>query len=485
MAALSPFFDLFAAIATTATLAASPQPPFVDLIITPSVHIVTILIAAVSAFYVWKQEILRYRHVRNLLLGVHFFFILLVFFEFLRNFTVFTESLAYMNFYTEADTSFVLIDVVLLTLVALAVYYRPLGASFSSLFSEMLKRPLQLMIFAVFLVYIIVVDAYLFIERARAFTIIGVTNIAGVGVAAPIFSPFYLELLLVVLLIFAAYPSTLLFLANRQTVEAEVKRALRILPLAWIGIGLDILIFNGYLLTITPPIDASALGYLFAAVAFSLTAATFRRATLLSGFFQPRPTDQRITPTNPFSARIGLTYADVANKNFLLEVDPSYSFEEVVKDFAFEFVSNNCLVFTFTSKGRPVYNSLAKVTGIRFYTFSTKVSYPRPTDQAYEVLVPQNDQSVILNVLDNTVTANPEVRIAIIFDSITDLILSAGFDNAYKFLKQANEILSEAHATALFIVTKGAHDEKQLSIVKSLFTNHLSFEGSQLKVTRT
>ncbi|HXW37904.1 MAG TPA: hypothetical protein VEJ36_08410 [Nitrososphaerales archaeon] len=459
--------------------------PPIDYLITPSVHLLTILITCVSAFYVYKQEILRYRHVRSLLLLVHFFFVFLVFFEFLRNFPVFYQNNGYMIFYTDANTTFVLIDVLLLTLVALAVYYKPSGPSFRSLFAEMLSRPLQLFIFAVFLVYVVVVDAYLFVPP-QPFTIMtNISNIAGVPISATVFDPFYLNLLLIVLIVFAAYPSLLLLLASRQTLELQIRNALRILPLAWIGIGLDILVFNGYLLTLSPPIDASALGYLFAAIAFSLTAAIFRRATLLSGFFQQVPLGQALPKEHPFSTRLGLVEEDVVGKNFLLEVDPSSRFEDAVKDFALEFASNNYLVFTFTSRGRPVYNALAKLEGIRFYTFSAKVSYPRPTDQSNEVLVPQNDQSVILNVLDKTVSANPDVKIAVIFDSVTDLLLSAGFDNAYKFLKQANEIVSEARVAALFILTMGAHDDKQTNVVRSLFTNHLSFEGSELKLVRS
>jgi hypothetical protein len=451
-----------------------------DLAFTPGVLVATMLITGISAYFVRKQQAVSYQHVRSLLIGVHVLYIFVVFLELVRTFY---QAPFYMNVYTEVWTSLVLGSVLLLTLVALAVYTKPSEPRFISLFHEIFMRKLQLALFALYTGFIIAAIIYLWIQTPFVISQPDqITNIAGVPVLATLFDPFYLNILLVVLLVFSVYPAGLLVLANRANEEPDVKRALRILPLAWAAIGLDLLVFNGYLLTVN--IDASSAGYLFAAVGFSTTAAVFRRATILSGFFQPIPLSNKPSPANPFSSKMGKSLEALAGRNFLLEVDPASNYDQAVRDFALEFISNNYLVFAFTSKGRPVYNSLSQIEGVRFYTFSTKVSYPRPTGQTYEVLVPQNDQSVILNVLDKTMSANPDVKIAIVFDSITDLLLSSGFDNAYKFLKQANELISEAGETALFLLTKGAHDEKLTNVIRSLFPNQLTYEGNELKVAR-
>jgi hypothetical protein len=249
-----------------------------------------------------------------------------------------------------------------------------------------------------------------------------------------------------------------------------------VLPVAWTLIGLDLLVFNGYLLTIG--IDASAVGYLIAATAFSASALTFRRATVLSGFFaplsftttQPRPTDQKL-----FSLRVGLDPARLISKNMLLEVDPVMNYEETIRDFALEFTSEGYVIFAFTSKGSPIYNALSPNQGVRFYTLTEKVSYARPSPDPREVLVPHNDISVLLNTLDKTLNTNPQLKMMIVFDSISHMLLSSGVEHTYKFLKQANEMLNASKTTAIFLITKAAHTEKEINIVKSLFTDQLAF----------
>jgi hypothetical protein len=260
--------------------------------------------------------------------------------------------------------------------------------------------------------------------------------------------------------------------------------AFTVLPIAWVAIGLDLLFFNGYLLN--EGIDASALGYLVAAAAFAATAATFRRATLLSAFFQPTapPRTPSVTPVTTFSGSLGLVTDKVLGKEFLLEVNPSVRYEESIRDLALELGTKQYLLFAFTSRGSPVYNSLSKLENVRFFTMTTRVSYPKPGDLPTEVLVPANDQSVLLNVLDKTITANPDLRFGLVFDSITDLILSAGLETTYKFLKQAIEMASSHAVTAVFLFTSGAHNEREESVVRNLFSNQLSYGSGRLTVQK-
>ncbi|HUK79820.1 MAG TPA: hypothetical protein VLU91_04080, partial [Nitrososphaerales archaeon] len=97
-----------------------------DLII-PAIHVITILITATSALYVYRQKTGEYPQVRNLLVMVHMFYIAIVSLEFVRTFvpapsdgsqTIQTVTLFFLKVYTISNTSFVLADVLLLTLVA-------------------------------------------------------------------------------------------------------------------------------------------------------------------------------------------------------------------------------------------------------------------------------------------------------------------------------------------------------------------------------
>jgi hypothetical protein len=100
-------------------------------------------------------------------------------------------------------------------------------------------------------------------------------------------------------------------------------------------------------------------------------------------------------------------------------------------------------------------------------------------------LVPSNDQSVLLNVLDKVITANPNLKFGLVFDSITDLILASGLEKTYKFLKQAIEMTSSHAITAVFLFTAGAHNEREESVIRNLFSNQLSYESGQLSVQKT
>jgi hypothetical protein len=450
------------------------------LLINPLVYAVYFLINGISIFYISKQETSDYRQLKGLLISIQLLFISIVVLEVGRSFT---SDTVFMTVYTIGNTTFVLVDVVLLTLVALTVYLRPRGSSIREVISEMNKHPKQQAFFWANVAYIALAEAAIWVFRP--FGIVQVNNLAGAIVAASNFTDAYLAVLFGVLLIFVAYPSTLLFLARRRTKDPAVRRALLVLPIIWAGIGLDLLIFEGYLIGVG--IDASALGYLIAASAFSVSALVFRRATVLSGFFEPIaiPAGQRRpTRSELASLKVGVDVSRLIGRNMLLEVDPAAGYEKLIRALALELVAEEYVVFTFTSKGSPVYVALSDVLGARFYTFSEKVSYPRPGSNQYEVLVPRNDQSILLNVLDKTLKTNPNLKMVVIFDSISDMILSSSFESSYKFLKQANELIGTSGKTAMFLVTKSAHGEREANIVRSLFTNQLSYDSNGLQLSK-
>ena len=65
------------------------------------------------------------------------------------------------------------------------------------------------------------------------------------------------------------------------------------------------------------------------------------------------------------------------------------------------------------------------------------------------------------------------------------MVLSAGFEATYKFVKQVNETTGNGRTAALFLMTLGAHDEKVVSFVRSLFPTQLVDDARGLRVTRS
>ena len=167
----------------------------------------------------------------------------------------------------------------------------------------------------------------------------------------------------------------------------------------------------------------------------------------------------------------------------LLEADPSVNYERAVREFALEMVSSGRLVFAFTSKGSPVYLLLKDIPGLKFFIFSES-SYPKQAGNSLEVMVPRNDYAVLMNVMDEVVTNAADRPKAIVFDNISSLILDAGFQECYKFLRQVNEILSHGDVVSEFLVLSKAHDEKTMNLIKNLYSGQLTYDATGLHVTK-
>ena len=445
-------------------------------LIAPGIDLFAIVLTGLSGYYVYLQKTTMYREVKNLLVYVHILFEGVLILELLRNYL---SSAFFMFVYTDFGTSFIIWDVLLLTVVATIVYLRPKSTGMRGLVKETFGRKLVAAPLLAFFVFTIFADAYLFVFNP--YTLVWVENLAGISIRSSAFDPAYLVVVFAILLLFAVFSLSLFLLARSRSKDHQVRRALLILPIVWVSIGVDLVYFNGYLLS--QGIDAVVVGYMLAALAFGITATIFRRASLLSGFFETVAVTQVTSPTHPFSKRLNIPETSVLGRIFLFEVDPSFNYEQSVKEFVVEMVSANAAVFAFTWKGSPIYNTLSNL-GIRFYILSTTVSYPRPTESNFEILVPQNDHAILLDLLQKTLASNADGNVAIIYDNISDLILSTNLESSYKFIKQANEIMASSKLSALFLFTFGAHDEKAQNLIRSLFSNHLSQSPIGLKLTR-
>ncbi|HKW04597.1 MAG TPA: hypothetical protein VJN71_04785 [Nitrososphaerales archaeon] len=451
-------------------------------LLSPSVDIFALLITVISGYYMYRQKTTSYESVRVTLLAVYGLASLLVGFEFIRlNITTGDQ----MSVYTIGSTTLVLLCALLLSLASVATYLKPSGSGFKEQALDIMKRhPKHFAIFAIFTSLIIFAGVSLILFTP--YTIVRLDNLWGVTVFSTNFTFSYLVTLLVILGFFLAYPTPLLVLSARQAANKAVKRSLIILAVCWAGIGLDFLVFDGYLWTVG--IDANDMMYLVFSLVFSVTAVIFRNASTLSGFFESglaaTEAPRAATTSQPFSKQIGVDSQYLQGRNFLLEVDPSAPYERTLRDLAEEFVSLKHIVFVFTCKGSPIHKLLSQVPDVKFYIMMTDVSYPKPTDKPNEILVPEHDQAVLLDLLNKTVKSTEGAGITLIFDNITNMILSSGFDNCYKFIKHANEIMSEPRVTSVFLLTLAAHDEKMVRIIKSLFSDHLVQESSGLKITR-
>lgn len=471
------------ALAPQQALVVSPLPLVVD----PLVQLITLEIIGLSAFYIYRQKMTAYRVTKTLLIADYFLFGGVLVFEFLRTAVYSTADFVSSGFayvYTVSGTGLILASVVDLTLLAVTVYLAPSGIGTKSVARMLWDKKIHVVLFGTYTAFIGFAGVYLAV--VSPFTIQQIPNITGIILPVSAFDKSYLVILLVILVVFILYPSVLLILAARNARDPAVRRVLRILPMVWSGIGVDLLIFNGYLLSVN--VDATAFGYLIAAIAFGVTAIVFRRASLLTSFFQPvARSESGMVREYPFTERLSVPNTFLEGRTLLLEEDPSAPYEQLVSDFAKQFISNDHTVYVFTAKASPVYSALQKTAGIRFYLLSSKVAYPKPDEnEPSQILVPAGDQAVMLDLIDKTMAASESPRqVAIVFDSISDMILSGGFEAAYKFVKQVNEVIGSGKAAALFLMTLGAHDERVVSFIRSLFPTQMVDDSRGPRITRS
>ena len=435
---------------------------------------VTFVIVAVSLRYVLQQKRGQFPYVRSLQALVHILFEGVIVTEIWRNLDL---RVWVIDWYTNLATSFILWDVVLLTLISYVVYVRPLGTGVVGRLRSVFWRWPHGVIFAAFVAFIAASNVYLIVDHP--YTISLLQTLSGVLLPDTAFNNTFLYITFGTLLFFFAYPTVLLIRATLQVKDPDVRKALLVLPFCWGGIGAELFVFNGYLVSLD--YDLVAVGYVVAAIVFGVAASVFRRATLLSTFFEPIAAVPR-APSPAATRGAGARLSPAVP--LLIEVDPGTNYESAVEGYASEMASAGSQVFVFTSRGSPVHNGLSTVHGVRFFILTSKVSYPRPSEQPNELLVPENDTAVLLDLLDKTIASTGEGSVLFVIDNISSFILYLGFESTYKFVKQANEILDTRRAYSVYLVASGAHDERITSLTKSLDSKHASYGPGGLKVTR-
>ena len=431
-------------------------------------------ITGASLYFVSRQKPSQYPYLKSLLILVHAFFEVIIVLDILRN--LYPSSASYIGVYSVLAPDLVYLDVLLLTVIAYSVYVRPGGRGVTPRLRSFFVRWPHGVVLGAFVVFIAFVEGYL--TYFRPYTIVQLTSLGGVLVPSPRFNQTFLDISLGNLVFFLAYPTILLVKSTSHVRDPGVRRRFFILPFCWVGVGVEVLVFNGYLVTVG--YDFIAVGYAIAGLLFGVTATIFRRASLLSTFFEPVP--RVLAGEGPQPSEAGRILD--APMPVLLEVDPSANYETPVVGLARNKTSSGGLVYVFTSRGSPVYNGVSGIAGVRFYVLSSSVSYPSSSDKENELLIPQNDMAVMLDLIDKTISSTSGTPVTLVFDSITDFVLYLGFESTYKFMKQANEIVSRPGASAVYLVTSGALDEKVISLTRSLFRMHATYDQAGIRITR-
>ncbi len=182
-----------------------------------------------------------------------------------------------------------------------------------------------------------------------------------------------------------------------------------------------------------------------------------------------------------FSKSVGLTHEQMLGREFLVEFDPVYTYEKAVEDFVKEARANVESILIFTPRGSVIHTSLAKQP-INFFLMSS-VSAPKMITEN-EILLPANNTTLILDSFNKVLETHTGTNVCLVFDSLSELLISVGLEKTYKFTKYALEMLAPQWATALFLFNPNAHDLKTVSSLKSLFRDQLAYRKDGMHVIR-
>jgi hypothetical protein len=175
-----------------------------------------------------------------------------------------------------------------------------------------------------------------------------------------------------------------------------------------------------------------------------------------------------------FSKTLGLNHQKIIGRKILLEFDPASNYEKTINDFVTEALANEEPIIIFTRRGSAIHLFLSEHKAVRFFCLTQQVSVPKEFSER-EMLLPSNDISLLLDVFNKMLKAHPKGAINILFDNLSDLVLSIGFEKTYRFMRRAAEMLASPRITALFLINEFAHDPEVKSSLKGLFINQISF----------
>lgn len=229
-------------------------------------------------------------------------------------------------------------------------------------------------------------------------------------------------------------------------------------PARWLAVGLTVVLI-GVLFYLSQRIVMAAqvwLAYFVAGMGVILVISGLVR---YSGRRLPRAGDRVVEPRGhveqpqkaKFSGQLGIEHAALTGKKILFEFDPSMPYQVVVRDFALECASNKEAIVILTPAGSVVEQAIR-------------------SDENIEVVELTHDL-MLSSVLDNH-QARP---LNVVYDSLTDFALSADSRTAYKFALNALRQLSDPKVTAVFLLNPSAHEPKDVSSLRGLFSNQVAY----------
>lgn len=410
-----------------------------------------------------------------MVLGIYFLITLLMLLDLVR---VTAMPLSDIPAYFAISVPLGLMQAVFLLAAAQGIYFSS-RTTYGSFLGELAKRRGHAVLFGAFVALVVVAVVFgNFIHPVASKMIV---DFAGNRVPSTSVDPGLLALTFGLFGFFLVYPTSLMAYASSRVAEKRLRGSLLGLSVAWGVVSGVYVVTEAYMWAFG--VDATGLMYLFNAVLFYAVIRNFRRSASIGGFVEkarhfPR-TQARPVRDGSMSDQTAL----LAGKKVLYQVDPDLPYEVNMRRTLEELDSAGHSVYVFTSRSSPLHEALAGAAGAKFFLTTSGVSYMKVADETKEVLLPQSDTAIFLDVADKTIRSKKE-KLVFVFDSVTDLLLINGMEETYKFLKQFLELLHEPRSTAFFLLIAKAHEAKDVNLLRGIFSSHFIEDGQGPRVAK-
>ncbi|MEM4164855.1 MAG: hypothetical protein QXJ86_03325 [Nitrososphaerales archaeon] len=166
---------------------------------------------------------------------------------------------------------------------------------------------------------------------------------------------------------------------------------------------------------------------------------------------------------------LGKPIEESAGKVILLEFTASTSLQLATRRLTVEALAKGYDIVVFTRKGSLVEETLTPLD-VK-YVYLTLIPYPEK--EANRLYVPLKDPTEVLTALSEL---NPSEKTVILFDNLTDLILTTGFDKTYTLLRHIVELAAQTKAVILLGLNKDAHEKQQVAALEALVNLTINLE---------
>jgi hypothetical protein len=427
------------------------------------INVTTIVVSVVTIYFVIRQQMERIFSARVYLVTFFIGFTLAIVFNLVKDFF---NSPALAIFYNEEGYTFLVLAGLMLSFVGYVALVKPRESTFSARFRSMFQHHIfpHLIGMSVAFFLALLIEGLMLVYRPF---IISTVSLNGVIIYTVRIVPGFYELLIVGLIAFIAYPITMLIISAIRAKHTDERRAFLLLAIGSTAVGVASLSTSPLLPVIG--LNAILLAHLVIAGTAIAYAYVFRSVSLYSELFES--SREGTSSNNKGLGSSKQTFNLEDGRPLLLEVDSTADYSQVVKDLILEEIfqrQRRVYVFTFSASTLP--RVLSNVADVTLYISTRSVSDPRPGSEPNRLLVPEHNAGIILNLLEKTIEVETKLKPLVIFDNLSDWLLTIGQERTARFLKEMLEIIGvNKNAASVFLIISNAQDNQMSNYVRTQF----------------